>query len=175
MHSHPAVAKARFNPIAIAALSWRDFERLIGETFRGRGFQVTGFGSCGAYGAADLALVKTGERFLVQCKHWRKHEVGVLAVRELNSVLDAVGAQGGYVLTAGEFTREAREFARRTRIELIGGRTLVAWLRNGGRWERRARLDKTRKTMINNGLKEPRRGAKPTRARASSTIAAAGR
>ncbi len=117
------------NPIAIAALSWRDFEKLIGETFRGRGFQVTGFGSHAADGAADLALVKTGERFLVQCKHWRKHEVGVLAVRELHSALEGVGAQGGYVLTAGGFTREAREFARSTRIELIGGRALIAWLR----------------------------------------------
>ena len=95
------------NPIAIAALSWRDFERLIGETFRRRGYQVTGFGSHAADGAADLALVKTGERFLVQCKHWRKHEMGVLAVRELQPRSSAVGAQGGYVLTAGGFTREA--------------------------------------------------------------------
>jgi restriction system protein len=141
MHSHPAVARARFNPIAIATLSPRDFERLIGEAFRERGFQVTGFGSRGAEGAADLALVKTGERFLVQFKHWRKHEVGVLAVRELKTALDAVGAQGGYVLTAGEFTREAREFVRRTRIELIGGRALIAWLRGGGR-ERRPRTAK---------------------------------
>jgi restriction system protein len=143
MHSHPAVAQARFNPSALAALSWRDFEKLIGEAFRERGFQVTGFGSRGADGAADLALVKVGERFLVQFKHWRKHEVGVLAVRELKSALDAVGAQGGYMLTAGEFTREAREFARRTRIELIGGRELIAWLRGAGR-ERRPRAAKTR-------------------------------
>jgi restriction system protein len=133
MHSHPAVARARFNPIAISTLSCRDFERLIGEAFRGRGFQVTGFGSRGADGAADLALVKTGERFLVQFKHWRKREVGVLAVRELKAALDAVGAQGGYVLTAGEFTREAREFVRGTRIELIGDRALIAWLRGAGR------------------------------------------
>ena len=142
MLSHPAVAKARSKPIAIAALSWRDLERLIGETFRARGFQVTGFGSRAGEGAADLALIKMGERFLVQCKHWRKHEVGVLVVRELNSALDAVGAQGGYVLTAGEFTREAREFARGTRIELIGGRTLIAWLRGGSRRERRPRTAK---------------------------------
>jgi len=141
MHSHPAVARARFNPIAIATLSSRDFERLISEAFRERGFQVTGFGSRGADGAADLALVKTGERFLVQFKHWRKHEVGVLAVRELKTALDAVGAQGGYVLTAGEFTREAREFVRRSRIGLFGGRALIAWLRGASR-ERRPRTAK---------------------------------
>jgi restriction system protein len=136
MHSQPTAAKVRFNPVALAALSWRDFERLIGDTFRERGFHVTGFGSRAAAGAADLALVKTGKRFLVQFKQWRKHEVGVLAVRELNTALGAVGAQGGYVLTTGEFTREALEFALRTRIELIGGRALIAWLRGAGR-ERR--------------------------------------
>ena len=146
MHSHPAVAQARFNPIAIAALSCRDLERLIGEAFQERGFQVTGFGSRAAGGAADLALVKTGERFLVQFKHWRKREVGVPAVRELKTALDAVRAQGD-VLTAGEFTREAREFVRRTRIELIGGRTLIAWLRSAGK-ERRPRTAKARAQAV---------------------------
>jgi hypothetical protein len=102
MHSHPAVAQARFNPIAIAAMSCRDFERMIGETFRRRGFHVAGFGMRAASGAADLALLKSGERFLVHYQHWRKQEIGVLAVRELDAALKAVGAQGGYVLTAGE-------------------------------------------------------------------------
>jgi restriction system protein len=129
LHSHPAVAQARFNPIAIAAMSCREFERMIGETFRRRGFHVAGFGMRAAFGAADLALLKSGERFLVHCRDWRKQEIGKLAVRELSTALEAVGARGGYVLTAGSFTREACEFARGTRIELIGGKRLVAWLR----------------------------------------------
>ena len=102
---------------------------------------MTGFGSHAADGAADLALVRTGERFLVQCKHWRKHEVGVLGGSRMHAALDAVGAQGGYVLTAGGFTREAREFARSTtRIELIGGGALIAWLRAGSRRTGRRRV-----------------------------------
>jgi restriction system protein len=129
LHSHP---------LAIAAMSCRDFERMIGETFRQRGFHVAGFGMYAAAGGADLALLKSGERFLVQCQHWRKQEIGVLAVRELNTALQAVGARGGYVLTAGGFTREACVFARSTRIELIGGERLIAWLR-GKRRERGTR------------------------------------
>jgi restriction system protein len=109
---------------------------MIGETFRRRGFHVAGFGMRAASGAADLALLKSGERFLVHCRHWRKQEIGVLAVRELNTALQAVGAQGGYVLTAGGFTREACEFARSTRIELLGGERLSAWLRGAERGER---------------------------------------
>jgi restriction system protein len=139
LHSPSALAQARFSPIAIAAMSSRDFERLVGETFRRRGFYVAGFGMRAAGGAADLALLKSGERFLVHCLHWRKQEIGVLAVRELNSALQAVRAQGGYVLTAGGFTREAREFARSTRIELIGGERLTAWLRGAEPGERGGR------------------------------------
>jgi restriction system protein len=140
LHSHPAVARARINPTAIAAMSCRDFERMIGETFRRRGFYVAGFGTRGACGAADLALLKSGERFLAHCRHWRKQEIGVLAVRELHTALEVVGAQGGYMLTAGDFTRDACEFARSTCIELIGGERLIAWLRGrSGRAERAAR------------------------------------
>jgi restriction system protein len=126
-------------------MSCRDFERLIAETFQRRGFHVAGFGMRAAGGAADLALLKSGERFLVHCQHWRKQEIGVLAVRELNSALQAVRAQGGYVLTAGGFTREACEFARSTRIELIGSERLIIWLRGtepgerGGRGTRAAK------------------------------------
>ncbi len=86
-----------------------------------------------ASGAADLALLKSGERYLVHCQHWRKQEIGVLAVRELHTALQAVGAQRGYMLTAGAFTREACEFARSTPIELIGGKRLIAWLRDAER------------------------------------------
>jgi restriction system protein len=117
------------NPSAIVAMPWRDFERMIGETFRRRGFHVAGFGMRDASDAVDLSLVKSGERFLVQCRHWRKQEIGIHAVRELSMALAAVGGQGGYVLTAGGFTPEAREFARSTRVELIGGERLSAWLR----------------------------------------------
>lgn len=71
------VSSARTNPKAISAMSWREFERLVGEAFRQRGFTVTGFGGSGPDGGVDLALMKNGERFLVQCKHWRKDQVGV--------------------------------------------------------------------------------------------------
>jgi restriction system protein len=100
-------------------MTWRDFERLIGEAFRRRGFRVTGFGASRPDGCVDLALARNGERFLVQCKQWKKHQVGVTILRELNGVIAAIGASGGYVVTCGVFTREAREFARHTQIELI--------------------------------------------------------
>jgi restriction system protein len=116
-----ACAQAALDP-----LTTRDFERLVGEGFRRRGFTVTGFGGSGA----DLALRKSGERFLVDFKNWRKPQVGVAVVRELATLIEAVGASGGYVITRGTFTREARDLARSAHIELIDGRMLAAdWLR----------------------------------------------
>jgi restriction system protein len=102
-----------------AALSWRDFERLVGEAFRHRGFTVTGFGASASDGGVDLGLAKNGERFLVQCKHWRKPQVDVTVIRELSGIIRALGANGGYVITAGQFTREARTLADACRITLI--------------------------------------------------------
>jgi restriction system protein len=105
-------------------MSWREFERVIGEAFRLRGFTVTGFGGRGPGGGADLGLAKNGERFLVQCKHWRKLEVGVTVIRELAGVIAALGAHGGYVVTGGYFTPQARDFADSCRIRLIDGASL---------------------------------------------------
>jgi restriction system protein len=104
------VARANPKP-AITSMSWRDFERLVGEVFRRQGFTVSGFGGQGPDGGVDLGLTKNGQRFLVQCKHWRKRQVGVTVVRELNGVVAAHGAHGGFVVTSGEFTQEARDFA----------------------------------------------------------------
>ena len=118
------VSRARVNPKAVSEMSWREFERLVGEAFRQRGFTVTGFGGSGPDGGIDLALMKDGERYLVQCKHWRKDQVGVTVVRELNGVIAAASAQGGFVVTGGQFTREAREFAKGTQIELLDGEAL---------------------------------------------------
>jgi Restriction endonuclease len=35
-----------------------------------------------ADGGVDLGLTKDGQRYLVQCKHWLKRQVGVTVVRE---------------------------------------------------------------------------------------------
>jgi restriction system protein len=117
--------KTRVSPTtALALMSWRDFERMVSEAFRQRGFTVTGF--------VDLGLMKNGERFLVQCKHWRKQQVGVTVVRELNGVIAALGASGGYVLTCGQFSREAQEFAQKTKIQLFDGNALEQWIGHVG-------------------------------------------
>lgn len=114
--------------VNVATLTWWDFETLVGEGFRRRGFEVTERGGAGPDGGVDLALARGHERFLVQCKQWRAKQVGVSVVRELYGVMAAERVTGGYVVTSGSFTKDAREFASGRNIELMEGRALNALL-----------------------------------------------
>jgi len=110
---------------AIRSMKWDDFELLVGEVFRMRGFTVGETGS-GADGGTDLRLRKGGEVFLVQCKQWRYNKVSVMVVRELFGVMAAEGATGGFVVTSGVFTQDARAFAKGRNIDLLDGPELAA-------------------------------------------------
>ena len=68
---------------AIKALSWQEFEMLVGEVFRYQGYTVQQTAD-GADVGVDLELKKDGETQLVQCKQWRATKVGVTTVRELS-------------------------------------------------------------------------------------------
>jgi restriction system protein len=108
----------------IAQMSWREFEVLVGEYFRHLGFSVAVTGGGGPDGGVDLLLQKGSDRYLVQCKHWRARRVGVEAVRELYGVMAAQRKAGGFVVTSGDFTDEARAFASGREVQLINGRAL---------------------------------------------------
>lgn len=120
---HADVARSS-NSSAILDLSWRDFEHLVGEAFRLKGFKVEETGRASADGGVDLVLRRGAEKHLVQCKQWRASKVGVSIVRELYGVMAAEGAAGGYVVTSGVFTRDADKFAEGRNIELVDGAQL---------------------------------------------------
>jgi len=113
---------------AITGMSWREFELLVAEGFRRRGFGVQDRGGQGPDGGVDLVLTKGTERHLVQCKQWRAMKVGVAVVRELYGVMSAEGAAGGFVVTSGAFTPDAVEFARGRNIQLMDGAQLIQLL-----------------------------------------------
>jgi restriction system protein len=52
---------------ALDGISWQEFEMLVGEAFRLRGYQVTENGGGGADGGVDLVLRKDLLRFLDWC------------------------------------------------------------------------------------------------------------
>ncbi|HMN14173.1 MAG TPA: restriction endonuclease [Bellilinea sp.] len=102
-------------------MSWADFERLVSEFYRRKGFQVSREGGNGPDGGIDLVLKQKGETYLVQCKQWKAYKVGVQPVREFYGVMSAKGAAGGYFVTSGEYTDEAKRFVQGLNLELVDG------------------------------------------------------
>lgn len=114
---------------AIDGMSWAEFEVLVGEAYRLQGFKVTETGGGGPDGGVDLVLTRGGEKFLVQCKQWKAFKVGVDTVRELYGVMAARGATGGFVVTSGRFTNDAKLFSQGRNIQLVDGPRLLVMVR----------------------------------------------
>lgn len=117
------------SPAALNEMTWREFEGLIQEAFRLRGYSVRRVGGDGPDGGVDLILDRGAEKVLVQCKQWRAMRVGVSVVRELYGVMAAQGAAAGIVVTSGSFTPDAVEFASGRNVRLIAGPELMELIR----------------------------------------------
>ncbi|KRA45147.1 restriction endonuclease [Pseudoxanthomonas sp. Root630] len=114
---------------SLAALGWRDFERLVGEAYRRRGYTVEETGLGGADGGIDLVLHRDGKRTLVQCKQWRRDKVPVNVVREMFGLMTHHRAHAVRIAALGGFTADAARFAEGKPIGLIDGATLLEMIR----------------------------------------------
>ena len=129
--NHTARARAKRELIvrqrglaSIAELKWQEFEELVGELYRQRGFRVTPRSAGGADGGIDIVIERNGATTLVQCKHWKCTTVGAPIVREMMGIIVHQGAAGGKIVCSGKFTRQAIEFAKGKPIELVSGEAL---------------------------------------------------
>ncbi len=109
---------------ALDKMTWKQFELLVHQGFRHRGYVLGETGSAGADGAVDFVLRKAGEYFLVHARLWQAAQVDVVPVRELHNAIRAKRAAGGFVVTTGGYSQEAMAFASGRDIELIDGPTL---------------------------------------------------
>lgn len=124
------VANAEESGRTIDGISWREFELLVGETFRRKGFTVIEKGGSGPDGGVDLVLHLGTDKYLVQCKQWKAINVGVTVIREFFGVMAAEGAAGGFIVTSGRYTAEAKAFAEGRNIQLVDGVLLKRWISN---------------------------------------------
>lgn len=115
---------------SIKSLSWKQFEELIAEAYRRKGYSVVENYDIGPDGGIDLALKKDGNMFLVQCKQWRSYKVDVRVVREMYGVMTAKHAAGVIIITSGLFTQEAKNFAVDKPIDLVEGSQVVDLIRS---------------------------------------------
>lgn len=121
----PSADGREYSLAAISLLSWKDFESLVGAGFRRRGFEVSERGLALSNDGVDLVLKRNDARHLVQCRQWRAQPIGMHSLRALHGAIEAEKAAGGYVVTSGRFTREARIFAEGRHVELIDARNLT--------------------------------------------------
>jgi restriction system protein len=123
---------------SIRLLSWKEFEELVGEAYRRKGYSVVENHGVGSDGGIDLRLKKAGNLFLVQCKHWKTQKVDVRVVREMYGLMTAERASGVIIITSGLFTQDARIFAENKPIDLVEGYQLADLIRSAQRPSPRA-------------------------------------
>ncbi|MBN1254661.1 MAG: restriction endonuclease [Deltaproteobacteria bacterium] len=114
----------------IRSLPWKEFEELVVEAYRRKGYSVVENYGTGPDGGVDLVLEKDGNLFLVQCKQWRSHKVDVRVVRKMYGVMTAEQANGVVIITSGLFTQEAKNFASDKPIDLVEGNQLADLIRS---------------------------------------------
>ena len=114
----------------LRSLDWRQFEALVARAYERHGFVVTRTPD-GADGGIDLVLSRGGERWFVQCKHWKAWKVGAPVVREMRGLVAHHGASGGIIVTSGKFSDDAYAFARESGIQLVGGPATLTLVTTG--------------------------------------------
>lgn len=119
-----------WDDIILKIVEWRRFEIITKEFLRMNGFEATET-KTGADGGVDITIHKTNNpesKGIVQCKAWNTYKVGIKIVRELFGVMAADRIPMGMVITSGEFTSEAEEFAK-GKMTLVSGQKFLELIR----------------------------------------------
>ncbi|MEO7728784.1 MAG: restriction endonuclease, partial [Burkholderiales bacterium] len=70
-------------------------------------------------GAVDLRLEKSGRVSIVSCKRWKAAQTGIGPLRELHEAKDAQEASDCIYVAAGDFTANARSYAKEKSVRLL--------------------------------------------------------
>lgn len=106
---------------ALRAMPWENFGLVVSEAYRRQGYAVEESTSA----AFDFKLTKKGRITLVQCRRWKVNQVGDGPVRELANAMEKQDAFNCVCISAGEFSANARSFARGKPIALLNGGALA--------------------------------------------------
>ena len=113
---------------ALSGVSWRVFIHMVLDALSRRGFGRL-VDEENPAGDTEYMLERDGEHWLLSCKHGSAFVLGRLTVNELARAMDMKGAKGGFLLTQGRITDDARPVAALQRIELLDGPALWPQLR----------------------------------------------
>jgi len=124
----PSMARIDNTLAAVRAMSWVEFSRAIETAYRRQGYGVSAVGGT----AANFEITKEGRTALVNCKRWKVAHTGVEALHDLYALKEARNAHECIYVSAGEITDNARAFAIKHAIKLVGGPELARLLPGEG-------------------------------------------
>ena len=111
----------------LAAMSWREFIRIVLDALSQRGYRRLVDRESPA--ADEYVLLREGQRWLLSAKHGSAFVLGRSSVHELAAAMALSSAAGGLLVTQGRIDDDARQAARGQAIELHDGQTLWPELR----------------------------------------------
>lgn len=109
----------------LSQLSWQQFEQLVADVYKARGYQVREVGGQND-GGIDLVLTDANGTIIgVQCKRWKNWRVGSPEIRDFVGALAGLRTPHGIFVASGTYTAEAIKTAGQHGIELVDGETLL--------------------------------------------------
>ena len=124
----PSMARIDRTLAAVRAMSWAEFSRAIESAYRRQGYVVSAVSGT----AANFEITKEGRTALVNCKRWKVAHTGAEALHDLHALKEARNAHECIYVAAGEITDNARAFAGKHAIKLVGGSELARLLPGEG-------------------------------------------
>ncbi|MFT4192900.1 MAG: restriction endonuclease [Comamonas sp.] len=118
---------ARQREAALARLQMmntREFQDLIEQALAADGYAV----APSARPGADLRLLRQGAITLMSYRRFKAHSLGEQPLRELTSAMQAEGAAEGIVVSLGQATEQAEQWATRHAVRIMPAEALVDWL-----------------------------------------------
>jgi hypothetical protein len=113
-------------------IDWFQFEKLIELIYLHRGFSVKRLGGANPDGGVDLIVESPTEKFVVQCKHWRKWSVGVRQIREFLGTLTDTKIQNGIFITLTGYSGDAKQLADKHGIQILNETDVIKMLEESG-------------------------------------------
>ena len=113
-------------------IDWFQFEKLIESIYRQRGYSVQRLGGANPDGGVDLIIESTTEKYVVQCKHWRKWSVGVRQIREFLGTLTDSNIPNGIFITLNGYSGDAKQLADKHGIQILNETDVIRMLEESG-------------------------------------------
>lgn len=111
----------------LSDIKWQDFESLISNYFIKTGFIVKERDKLLNDEFNNLEANKENYKIIINCKFWHIKNLNASLIENIYKEVESEKVDQIYIITLGNFSYRAKEFARGKNIELINGYTLIEW------------------------------------------------